>query len=74
MFLNSQNASEYESLFTDAFTLCKLAYMVDIFEIFKKMCRLQGKESTIMSLSENIVFQNEIRTVFFLNIPRPKIK
>ena len=55
IFLDSQNASEYESLFTDEFTLCKLAYMVDIFEIFNSInTGLQGKESTIISLSENI--------------------
>ena len=55
IFLDSQNASEYESLFTDEFTLYKLAYMVDIFEIFNSInTGLQGKESTIISLSENI--------------------
>ncbi|XP_068234327.1 zinc finger BED domain-containing protein 5-like [Palaemon carinicauda] len=49
IFLASQNASEYESLFTDEFTLCKLAYLVNISEIFNSMnTGLQGKESTII--------------------------
>ena len=55
IFLDSQNESEYESLFTDEFMLCKLAYIVDIFEIINSInTGLQGKESTIISLSENI--------------------
>ena len=55
IFLDSQNASEYESLFTDEFTLCKLAYLVDIFEILNSInTGLQGKESTIISLSEKL--------------------
>ena len=31
IFLDSQNESEYESLFTEEFMLCKLAYIFDIF-------------------------------------------
>ncbi|XP_068226334.1 zinc finger BED domain-containing protein 5-like [Palaemon carinicauda] len=55
IFLASQNPSEYESLFTNEFTLCKLAYLVDIFEIFNSInTGLQGKESMIISLSEKI--------------------
>lgn len=54
IFFASQNASEYELLFTeDEFMLCKLAYLVDTFEIFNSVnIGLQGKESTIISLSE----------------------
>ena len=54
IFFASQNASEFESLFTeDEFMLSKLAYLVDTFEIFNSVnIGLQGKESTIISLSE----------------------
>ena len=37
IFIDSQNASEYESLFTNEFKLCKLAYLVDIFEILNSI-------------------------------------
>ena len=65
IFLTSQNASEYESLFMDEFTLCNLAYLVDIFETFNSInTGLQGKESMIISLSEKISsFKNEIGTL-----------
>ncbi|CAB4063425.1 unnamed protein product [Lepeophtheirus salmonis] len=55
IFIYSQNASECESLFTDEFTLCKLAYMVDIFAIFNSIhTGLQTKDNTKISLSESI--------------------
>ena len=55
IFFSTQNINEFESMFTEETTLCKLAYLVDIFEIFNNInTSLQGKESTIITLSEKI--------------------
>ena len=55
IFFGTLNTNEYDSMFREELTLCKLAYLVDIFEIFNNInTALQGKESTIISLSEKI--------------------
>ena len=55
IFFSTQNTNEYDSMFREELALCKFAYLVDIFEIFNNInTALQGKESTIISLSEKM--------------------